>query len=63
MRNESKTSRIPKSTLIYGSAMPECFRLSRRFAAEARSPSASPVHCTGYDGANRVSRLTIDTQC
>jgi len=31
--------------------MPECFRLARRIAAEARSPSASPAQCAGYDGS------------
>ena len=37
--------------------MPECFRLARRVAAEARSPSASPAQCAGYDGAYRASSL------
>src|SRR5512144_1819475 len=30
-------------------------RLTRRNAAEARSPSAAPAHCAGYDGAGQAA--------
>ena len=36
------------------SVMPECLRLTHRFAAETRSPGASPAQCAGYDGAYRA---------